>query len=150
MPDPQAYGRQCDGGEIVSREFVEAGCDSSEVFQLVEKPLDEVALTVDFGVDGAANPDVALARDVGGGAAGLDEFNDGAREVAPVGDKVAPQFEPGEQRWRRRLVGGLTRGEEQAHRQAATVDDGVDLGAQSAARSSDGVIRAPFFPPAAC
>ena len=33
---------------------------------------------------------------------------------------------------------------------AAAVDDNVDLGAQPASRASDGVVRTPFFPPAAC
>ena len=35
-------------------------------------------------------------------------------------------------------------------RQAVLVDDGVDLSAQSSTRTANGVIRAPFFPPAAC
>ena len=30
------------------------------------------------------------------------------------------------------------------------VDDDVDFGAQPASRASDGVVRTPFFPPAAC
>ena len=29
-------------------------------------------------------------------------------------------------------------------------DDDVDFGAQPASRASDGVVRTPFFPPAAC
>ena len=150
MPDPEAYGSQRQGGEEVSCELVEACGDAAEVFELVEEPFDEIALAVNLGIDRATDPDVALARDVGGSATGLDELDDGAREVAPVGDDIAVQVEALEQRRGGRLVGGLARGEDQADRQAAAVDDGVDFGAQSAARSSDGVIRAPFFPPAAC
>jgi hypothetical protein len=44
----------------------------------------------------------------------------------------------------------LARCQHQPHRQAAFIDEGVDLGAQSATRTADGVIFAPFFPPAAC
>jgi hypothetical protein len=45
---------------------------------------------------------------------------------------------------------GLASGEHQPHRQAVLVDDGIDLGVQSATRTTDGVIFAPFFAPAAC
>jgi hypothetical protein len=48
------------------------------------------------------------------------------------------------------LVGGLPRRENHAHRQPPLVDDSVDLGAQPATRTADGVIRPPFLPPAAC
>jgi predicted TIM-barrel enzyme len=47
-------------------------------------------------------------------------------------------------------VVGLAGGENQTDRQAVLVDDGVDLGTQSATRTADGVIFAPFLPPAAC
>jgi len=36
-----------DGGEIVVVAFVVSGCDGVEVFELVEEPLDGVALSVD-------------------------------------------------------------------------------------------------------
>src|SRR5690606_7434640 len=48
------------------------------------------------------------------------------------------------------LVGGLARREHEAHRPAAVVDDGVDLGAQPSTGAAEGVILAPLFPPAAC
>lgn len=48
------------------------------------------------------------------------------------------------------LVGGLAGGEHDPERQAVLVHQGVDLGAQSSTRTADGVIRAPFLPPAAC
>lgn len=150
MLDPEACGSQSESGEEVSCEFVVARGDAPEVLELVEEAFDEVALAVDFEVDRAAEPDIALAWDVGGAACGLDEFDDAAREVSSIGEDIAAQAEPLEQGRRGRLVGGLARRQHQAHRQAVAIDDGMDLGAQSAARSSDGVIRTPFFPPAAC
>jgi hypothetical protein len=48
------------------------------------------------------------------------------------------------------LVGGLARAQHEPQRQPTSIDDDMDFSAQSASRSSDGVIRAPFFPPAAC
>jgi hypothetical protein len=44
----------------------------------------------------------------------------------------------------------LTGREDQANGQSALVDDRIDLGAQSTTRATDGVIRTPFFAPAAC
>ena len=79
-----------------------------------------------------------------------DQPDDGLSVVAAVGDRVARRREPVEQRRDAGLVRGLAGAEQQAQRQAAGVDHGVDLGAQSATRTADGVIRAPFFPPAAC
>jgi hypothetical protein len=44
-----------DGGEEVSRQFIEAGCDTPKLFELAEESLDQVALSVDGGVDAAPN-----------------------------------------------------------------------------------------------
>ncbi len=61
-----------------------------------------------------------------------------------------PGGEAGEQVRHRMRVGGLAGGEGEAHRQAAGIDAGVELGAQSAVGTTDGVIRPSFLPPAAC
>ena len=79
-----------------------------------------------------------------------NEFENGAGVVAAVGDHVAGQRQAFDQPWKGGLVGGLARREDEADGQAAGIDHGVDLGAQSSTRTTDGVIRAPFFPPAAC
>ncbi len=150
MFHPEPERSQSDCGQEVSGGLVVSGCDGSEVLELVEEALDEVALSVDFAIDGAAYANVALAGDVGVGALFLDELDDGLGVVATIGDDIALELEAVEQLRGCRLVGGLARGEDEAHRQAAAIDDDVDLGAQSAPRSSEGVIRAPFFPPAAC
>ena len=150
MPDPEAKGSESDGGEEVSGELVITGSDGTEVFERVEEALDEVALAVEGGVDRAADANVALAGDMGPRAAGLDEVDDGPGVVAAVGDDIAGKRQAVEQHRRGGFVGGLAGGEDEAHRQAVGVDDDVDLGGQSTARASDGVIRTPFFPPAAC
>jgi hypothetical protein len=46
MPNPKPYGRQGEGGEVVASELVEACCDAAEVLELVEEPLDQVALAM--------------------------------------------------------------------------------------------------------
>jgi hypothetical protein len=150
MPEPESYGSECDGGEEVPRKFVVAGCDASEVLEFVEETFDEVALTIDLGFDDAADSDVALRGDVRGRAGSLDQGDDRAGEVTAISDDLLRQRQPVDQCRKRRLVRRLAGCEEEPNRQAACIDDGMDLGAQSSTRTTDGVIRAPFFPPAAC
>jgi hypothetical protein len=150
MAEPEADGSEGDGGEEVAGEFVVAGGDPSEVFEFVEEAFDEVALAVEAGINGAANLDVALRRDVGAGAVGLDEQDQALGMVAAVGDDGRGETDPLDQFGQGGFVGGLPRRQQQSARQAVLVDDGVDLGGQSATRATDGVIRAPFFPPPAC
>ena len=120
------------------------------MLELAEVSLNDIALSVDRRVDGSLYLAVALGRDVGSAASGLDHVDDGARVVTPVGDKRLGGFEAVDQGFDGGLVGGLTRRQNDPERQTVLIDQGVDLGAQSSTRTADGVIRAPFFPPAAC
>ena len=95
-------------------------------------------------------PAIPLGRDVGARAMVGNELEDGAGVVAAVGDGVPGRLKAVKEGRHGSLVRGLARGEHEAARQAATVDDDVDFGAQPASRASDGVVRTPFFPPAAC
>jgi len=116
----------------------------------LQKYVDDIALSVDCGVDGALDLAVALGRDVGAAPSGFDHVDDGAGVVAPVCDQRPGGFEAIDQGFDGGLVGGLTRRQHDPQRQAVLIDQGVDLGAQSSTRTADGVIRTPFFPPAAC
>ena len=49
-PHPDDGSGDVDEGEVVSGEPVEAGGEASEVFELVEAPLDPVAQLVDQGI----------------------------------------------------------------------------------------------------
>ena len=150
MFDENSYGCESDSGKEVSCEFVVTCGDTSEVFEFVEEPFDEVALAIDLGIDRSLDLDVSLGRDVCDGAAGLDKVDDGAGVIAAISDHIAGQGQSIEQHRRGRFVGGLAGREYEPDGQAAGVDHGVDLAAQSATRTTNGVIRAPFFPPAAC
>jgi hypothetical protein len=90
------------------------------------------------------------ARDAGFGAGATDQVDDGVAVVASISDDGGWDRQPGQQLRHGCHIGGLARREQQPHRQTVLVDDGVDLGAQSSTRTANGVIRAPFFPPAAC
>ena len=150
MPDPESDGSEMDGGEEVSGELVVARGDASEVFEFVEEALDEVAPAIEAGIDRALRFAVALCRDVGNGAVCGQEFEDGVGIVTAVGNGIAGGLEAVDQGRDGGLVGGLAWREQQPDGQAVGIDHAVDLGAQSSTRTADGVIRAPFFPPAAC
>lgn len=87
---------------------------------------------------------------MGGRAALFYKSEHGVAVVAAIGDGGLGGRQAVKQRGHGGLVGCLSRGDEQPHRQALLVDHGMDLGAQSATRTADGVIRTPFLPPAAC
>ncbi len=150
MPEPEPCGGESDGGEEVSRELVVAGGDAAEVLELVEEAFDEVALTVDGFVDRALDLAGAVRRDVGVSAEALDVGHDGFAVVATVTDDIAARHGTVQQFRHRPHIMGLSGGEGELTGQTASAHHGVDLGGQSSTRTANGVIRAPFFPPAAC
>jgi hypothetical protein len=150
MSEPQSDCSDSYGSEEVPCELVVSGCDSAEVLELVEEALDEVAQAVDGVIDGSLVGAVALGRDVRLRSVLGNQLDDCPGVVAAIGDGVAGRLEAIEQGRNGSLVGGLARCQHEPDRQAVGIDDDVDLGAQSSTRTADGVIRAPFFPPAAC
>lgn len=120
------------------------------MLELAEEAFDLIALAVDGRIDGALDLAILLGGDVGASALGGDEVDDGLCIIAAVGDERWCRRQAIYQGSNRSLVGGLPGGEHDAQRQTILVHQGVDLGAQSSTRTADGVIRAPFFPPAPC
>ena len=127
-----------------------AGRDASEVLELVEETFDEGALAVQVMGCGALLPAIPLGRNVRARAMVGNELEDGAGVAAAVGDGVPGRLKAVKEGRHGNLVGDLARGDHEAARQAKAVDDDVDFGARPASRASDGVVRTPFFPPAAC
>ncbi len=119
------------------------------MFEFVEEPFDQVALSVEGGIDGALDLAVALGGDVSPPSMRLYEIEHGASIVAAIRDDVAGARMPREKALDRRLVRGLPRREGYGDRKPACIDHRVDLGAQSSTRTTEGVIRPPFFA-AAC
>ena len=120
------------------------------MLELAEVAFDDVASAVDRRVDPSLHLAVPLGRDVGASAPGSDKVDDGLGVVATIGDQCFGRRQTVNQRLDRRLVGRLPCREGDPERQTVLIDQRVDLGAQSATRTADGVIRAPFLPPAAC
>ena len=120
------------------------------MFELAEEAFDKVAPSIERGFDGSLDAHAALGRDVGRAAEAAHQIDNRHAVVAAVGDESGGGRQAGEKVRDGRLVGGLSRRDQQPDRQAVLIDDGVDLGAQSSTRTADGVIRTPFLPPAAC
>ena len=120
------------------------------MLELVEEAFDEVALAIDAPVNRAMDQPLSGRRNVGSRAARPDQFEERVGVVAAVGNDMAA-LQTGKQMWCRPQVVSLTGGQHESHRQAVLIDKGVDLGAQSSTRATDGVIFALFFlAPAAC
>jgi hypothetical protein len=119
------------------------------VLDLAEEALDAVALAVDAPWHGSLDDAVAWCGDAGFRPGRPDKVEEGVAVIAAVGDDMAAAeaFQKG---WSGVEVMGLTGGEDDPDRKSILVDKRIDLGAQSATRATDGVIFAPFFPPAAC
>ena len=120
------------------------------MLELIEEPLDEIALAINRVVDGATNQPAAEARNVGSCPGLADEVENGVAVIAAVCDDVAPRRQVPQKLGHDALVVCLPRGQNDADRQAIVGHDRVDLGTQSSTRTTDGVILAPFLPPAAC
>jgi len=146
---PETCRGESDGSQEVASELVEASGDASEMLEFAEEALDQIALAVDASVDGSMDETLACRWDVGPGAAGSDQLEQRVGIITAVGDDVAA-LQAGQQVWRRAQVVGLAGGQHEPYRQTVLIDEHVDLGAQSATRTADGVILAPFLPPAAC
>jgi len=119
------------------------------VLEFVEEALDEVALAVDAAADRPLDQTRSRRWNVRPGSGGADEGQKRVGVVAAVGDDVTA-LQSSQQLRRSVEIVRLARREHEPHRQTVFIHQRVDLGAQSPARTADGVIFAPFFPPAAC
>lgn len=116
------------------------------MFDFVEEFLNNIAPAVGLWIDGSLNAPPARAWDVGGRAGLFDLGDQPVGVIASVGDNIADIMQGDEQGVSGGLVIGLAGRQDEAQRQAARIDHGVPLRAQSPTRETDGVIRTPFLP----
>jgi hypothetical protein len=114
---------------------------------LHEEALDQVALPIDQVVDRALDLAVTGGRNVRPSATSFDKIDDCSGVIATVSDEIAIRLETFDQGRRNGLVGRLTLRKHNPHRHSLLIGHRIDLGAQSSARTTDGVIRAPFYRP---
>jgi len=112
------------------QELVIACGDASELLEFGEHALDQIALFVEAPITGLRIRWSALRtrRDDGDGSHGLDGFVEVVCVVRLVGNDVArPQAV--QQRFAEQHIAALTGTEDEAHRQAQRIANGMDLGA---------------------
>ena len=147
---PSDGAGEMDSGEEVSGSLLVAGGDGSEMFESIEEALDEIAFGVEGEVAFAERFAVGLGRDHRHDAAHGQSFDEAVGVVTFVGDEGV-RLDFGEERFGLGDVVDLTAGQADRQRIAERVDNGVDLGRQSAARSPDRFLAAIFLSaPALC
>ena len=140
---------QLNSGEEISGEFVVACSDATKMLEFVEEALDEVAFAVEDKVACPRCLAIGLGRDHRGDSA-LGEFVDQRIGVVSLVADERTRIGIFEQRLRASQVMVLPLREHQAARITQGIDESVDFGGQSSARSADG-LRAVFFrAPALC
>ena len=118
------------------------------MLDLEEEALDEIALAIE-GVVARRLGRCFPRRDDGNGVLGADGFAKCLGIVALVAKNVFSR-EIGDEGLGLGIVARLPWGQDEAQRIAEGIDDGMDLGGQSAARASDRTSLRPPFLPAAC
>lgn len=113
--------------EEVRGKLVVAGGDATEVLQLGEEPLDQVALSVEVLAEAGFAAPVALWRDVGRSALILDQFADAVGVVGLVRQDNSVRAEVVEQRIDDLPVMRLPSGQAEPDREALRIDDDVDF-----------------------
>jgi hypothetical protein len=129
-------------------EFVVAGCDSSELFEIVEETLDQIAFAVKHKVGLALFDAICLGWDHRRYLSCVEMVDESIGVISLVGQEdLWPNF------FQKRLclpqVGSLSSRERNRDRIAQSISDHMDFGGQSPSGSADGLIP-PFCAPALC
>ena len=122
-------------------QLVEARFDTSEVLDLAEEALDQVSLAIYLSIDQSSDESFAGRGDTGLCLCGSDLRQESIGVIAAVSD-AATAFEAGEQLQCSTQIVGLARRRHESHGQAVLVHDRINLGPQSPARTTNGVIFA--------
>src|SRR5579863_5719515 len=159
-PHPDFGGGEFDEGKIVGIVFFEARGHGSEMLELVEEPLDEVAIAIEERAEGW---DVDAPRhwfDVGPSPALGQAVAEGIAVISAVGQQGLAGTKTIKQIDCAPAVMGLARSELERDRIAVGIDESVNFRRQSAARAPHasgwsvvpfvGFRRTPFLTFAAC
>ena len=130
-------------GEEISGELVVACGDGSEVFDFVEKSLDEVAFAVERVVAGPLGFAIRLGWNDWGDSPFSQAVDERVGVVGLVGEQSL-RIDALDERLGASQIVGLSRRELQFDGISQGVDERVDFGGQSAAGSTDR-LRAVFF-----
>lgn len=131
--------------------LVEAGCDSAEVFDAIEKPFDPIAQLVDPRAEGRRIDAMIERADVGISALFGDFGAKRIAVIAAIGQQNAVLTERAEHVLATLAIVCLPFGQLERDREPVAVDDRVNFGRKPAAGTSHATTTATFFSPfAAC
>jgi len=150
MPEPETDGSEFKHGEEVGGMLLVARGDASAMLDLVEEPLDAVALAIEHAAEAGAPAAIGLGRDVRCGTGVLDAAAEPIGVVGFIGQEDGSLAQVAKQLGGGRAVGGLAGCEHQFERQALRIGEGVDLGRQSSSAAAHTTISTAFFVLAAC
>jgi len=132
---PDSGGGEFDEREIVGVVFFEARGDRSEMFELVEKALDEISQTIEIGAeDGDVDPP-RHRLDVGPSAALCEDLPESVAVVAPVCEQGLARADTVQHIDGAAAVMSLTLAQLERDRVAVGVHHGMDFGRQPSARA---------------
>jgi hypothetical protein len=129
--------------------FVVSGGDATELLDPLEEVLDEMPPFVHLGVVWDWRFAVGLRRDDGNSAAFVERGAQGVVVERLVSDQGV-EIDASDQWLDADAVVTLAWEQNEARQIAQRIDEGDDLGGQSAARPADGLILSPPFAPAPC
>jgi hypothetical protein len=140
---------QLNCGEEISGELIVTRGDAPKVLEFVEEALDEVAFAVEREVAFALGLAVGLGRDHRNDVARREGIDERIGIIGLVGN-AGLRIDVFQQRLCASEIVRLSRRQHQAMRIAQGVDQGMDFGSQSAARSADRLFAVFFRAPALC
>jgi hypothetical protein len=149
--EPNDGGGEVDGGEKVASGLVVASSDGTKLLEPGEEVFDQMACLEEVSIVVAADRSIGLGRDDRGLAGCGERLDDPLIGIERlIGDQGI-----GLHGWQE-VVGAvqimrLATGQMETDRIAQCIDQRMDLGAQSAARTTDRLVFASFFwAPALC
>jgi hypothetical protein len=133
---PKTDAGELDEGEVVGGELVVSGRDPTTLLDLVEEPLDQVAVAVEIGAEADRVFTIALGRNIRPCASLGDECPNPVRVVAAICQQPRATRELSQQDRAEPVVMRLTTSEAELHRQTIAVHHYMDLAGQPATRAT--------------
>lgn len=139
---------EVDGAEECAFELVIARRDGSELFEIVEETLDQIAFAVQHEIGLAWCASICLGRNDRRNLTRFEPVDEGIGIIGFVGQEGSG-VDLFKERFGLPEIGGLARRERNRDRVAEGVSDHMDLCCQSTSGSANGLVP-PFCAPALC
>jgi hypothetical protein len=120
------------------------------VLELAEEALDLIALAVERLAEAGLPFAVGLGGDVGHRALAFDQVANGVAVIRLVAQHDRARLQPVEECQRSGCVVRLACCQAEPDRETLPIDDGMDLGRETASRATETMISTPLFAVAAC